>query len=73
VVEDKELLDLVEMEVRELLTKYEFPGDKIPVIGEARPKRWPGHGEYGEPAIQKLIEALDTSIPEPKREMDKPF
>lgn len=73
-VEDKELLDLVEMEVRELLTKYEFPGDKIPVIRGSATKAMAGDtGEYGESSIKKLIEALDTSIPEPKRETDKPF
>jgi elongation factor Tu len=73
-VEDKELLDLVEMEVRELLTKYEFPGDKIPVIRGSATKALAGdQGEYGEPSILKLVEALDNSIPEPKREMDKPF
>ncbi|HVO32399.1 MAG TPA: elongation factor Tu [Elusimicrobiota bacterium] len=73
-VEDKELLDLVEMEVRELLTKYEFPGDKIPVIRGSATKAMAGdQGEYGEPAIHKLIEALDSNIPEPKREVDKPF
>src|ERR1700719_1724578 len=74
VVEDKELLDLVEMEVRELLTKYEFPGDKIPVIRGSATKALAGDaGELGEASIKKLIEALDTSIPEPKREVDKPF
>jgi len=73
-VEDKELLDLVEMEVRELLTKYEFPGDKIPVIRGSATKAMAGdQGEYGEGSILKLVEALDNSIPEPKREMDKPF
>src|SRR5579864_8570513 len=73
-VEDKELLDLVEMEVRELLTKYEFPGDKIPVIRGSATKALAGdQGELGEPSIKKLIEALDANIPEPKREMDKPF
>ena len=73
-VEDKELLDLVEMEVRELLTKYEFPGDKIPVIRGSATKALAGDpGEYGEPSIKKLVEALDASIPEPKREIDKPF
>jgi elongation factor Tu len=73
-VEDKELLDLVEMEVRELLTKYEFPGDKIPVIRGSSMKALAGDaGEYGEPSIKKLIEALDANIPEPKREVDKPF
>ena len=73
-VEDKELLDLVEMEVRELLTKYEFPGDKIPVIRGSATKALAGdQSEYGEPSILKLVDALDNSIPEPKREMDKPF
>src|SRR5205814_4889233 len=73
-VEDKELLDLVEMEVRELLNKYEFPGDKIPIIRGSATKALAGDsGEYGEPAIKKLMEALDNSIPEPKREIDKPF
>src|SRR5205814_8309393 len=73
-VEDKELLDLVEMEVRELLTKYEFPGDKVPVIRGSATKALAGDaGEYGEPAIKKLMEALDGSIPEPKREVDKPL
>jgi elongation factor Tu len=74
VVEDKELLDLVEMEVRELLTKYEFPGDKIPVIRGSATKALAGDAsELGEPSIKKLIEALDANIPEPKREVDKPF
>src|SRR4051812_1713573 len=73
-VEDKELLDLVEMEVRELLNKYEFPGDKIPIIRGSATKALTGDsGEYGEPSIKKLMEALDNSIPEPKREIDKPF
>ena len=73
-VDDKELLDLVEMEVRELLTKYEFPGDKIPVIRGSATKALAGDtSEYGEPSIHKLVEALDANIPEPKREVDKPF
>src|SRR6266436_8246162 len=73
-VDDPELLDLVEMEVRELLTKYEFPGDKIPVIRGSATKALAGDaGDYGEPSIKKLIDALDNSIPEPKREIDKPF
>src|SRR6267142_96992 len=62
------------MEVRELLTKYEFPGDKIPVIrGSATKAMTAEAGEYGEASIKKLIDALDTAIPEPQREMDKPF
>jgi elongation factor Tu len=73
-VDDKELLDLVEMEVRELLTKYEFPGDKIPVIRGSATKAMAGDAsELGEPSIKKLMDALDNNIPEPKREMDKPF
>src|SRR5471032_2190006 len=73
-VEDKELLDLVEMEVRELLSKYEFPGDKVPVIRGSATKAIAGDaGELGEPSIRKLMDALDNSIPEPKREVDKPF
>ncbi len=73
-VEDKELLDLVEMEVRELLSKHEFPGDKVPVIRGSATKAIAGDtSEYGEPSIKKLVDALDNSIPEPKRENDKPF
>jgi elongation factor Tu len=73
-VEDKELLDLVELEVRELLTKYEFAGDKIPVIRGSALKAMQGDpGDLGEGAIRKLLEALDSHIPEPKREVDKPF
>jgi len=73
-VDDKELLDLVEMEVRELLTKYQFPGDKIPIIKGSALKAGEGDvGELGEIAILKLMEACDTYIPQPKREKDKPF
>ena len=73
-VDDKELLDLVEVEVRDLLKKYEFDGDNIPVIRGSALKALEGdQGEYGEPAIYKLLEALDTHIPEPKRDVDKPF
>src|SRR5256885_1891064 len=68
VVEDKELLDLVEMEIRELLNKYEFPGDKIPVIRGSALKAMQGDtGELGEGAIKKLLEALDANIAEPNR------
>jgi elongation factor Tu len=71
---DKDLVDLVEMEVRELLTKYEFPGDKIKVIRGSALKALEGSQEpFGEPAIQALMDALDAEIPEPKRETDKPF
>ncbi|HAF96023.1 MAG TPA: elongation factor Tu [Elusimicrobia bacterium] len=73
-VDDKELLDLIEVEVRDLLKKYDFPGDTIPVIRGSSMKAMEGdQGELGEPAILKLLEALDNSIPEPKRETDKPF
>jgi elongation factor Tu len=71
---DKDLVDLVEMEVRELLSKYEFPGDKIKVIRGSALKGLEGDtSPIGEPAIQALMDALDTEIPEPKRETDKPF
>ena len=73
-VDDKELLDLVEEEVRDLLKKYEFPGATIPIIRGSAMKAHEGdQGELGEPSILKLLEALDKSIPEPKRETDKPF
>jgi len=73
-VADKELVDLVELEVRELLTKYEFPGDKVSVIRGSALKALEGDtGELGEASIVKLMEALDKEIPEPKRETEKPF
>jgi elongation factor Tu len=73
-VDDAELLDLVELEVRELLSKYEFPGDDIPVIRGSALKALEGDpGELGMGAIQKLMEALDTYIPEPQRDVDRPF
>jgi elongation factor Tu len=73
-VEDKELLDLVELEVRELLSKYNFPGDDTPIIRGSALKALEGDtGELGTPAIQKLMEAVDSFVPEPKREVDKPF
>jgi elongation factor Tu len=73
-VEDPELLDLVELEVRELLSKYEFPGDEIPIIRGSALKALEGDpGELGQGAIQKLMDAIDTYIPEPVREIDKPF
>jgi elongation factor Tu len=71
-VDDKELLDLVEMEVRDLLTKYEFPGEKTPIIrGSA--KKALAHEPEGEKAIQELLDAIDSFIPLPTREVDKPF
>jgi elongation factor Tu len=73
-VDDKELLDLVEMEVRELLSSYKFPGDKIPVVKGSGLKALEGDkGELGEPAILKLMEEVDSYIPQPQRDKDKPF
>ncbi len=73
-VDDKELLDLVEMEVRELLSKYEFPGDEIPIIkGSAKLALEGDAGELGTQSIMKLMEACDTYIPQPARAIDKTF
>ena len=73
-VDDKELLDLVEMEVRELLTSYKFPGDKTPVIKGSALKALEGDkGELGELAINALMDACDNYIPDPVRALDKPF
>jgi elongation factor Tu len=73
-VDDKELLELVEMEVRELLSKYEFPGDDTPiVIGSALKALEGDKGDMGEGSIMKLAEALDSYIPQPKRALDQPF
>jgi elongation factor Tu len=73
-VEDKELLDLVELEVRELLSKYEFPGDDVPIIRGSALKALEGDaGELGTQSIKALMDAIDGYIPEPKREVDKPF
>jgi elongation factor Tu len=73
-VDDKELLDLVEMEVRELLSKYDFPGDKTPiVIGSALKALEGDQGEIGEPSIYKLADALDAYIPTPERAIDGAF
>ena len=73
-VDDKELLDLVELEVRELLTSYEFPGNEIPIVKGSALKALEGDkGELGEPSILKLMEAVDSYIPTPKRATDKPF
>jgi elongation factor Tu len=72
--EDEELLDLVELELRELLSKYQFPGDTTPIIRGSALKALEGDpSEIGEGSIAKLLEALDTFIPEPKREIEKPF
>jgi elongation factor Tu len=71
-VDDKELLDLVEMEIRDLLTKYGFPGDKTPVIRGSSAAAMADKPE-GEKAIQELMDAIDSFIPLPQREVDKPF
>ena len=73
-VEDKELLDLVEMEVRELLSKYDFPGDDIPIIKGSALKALEGEdSEIGKQSIQALMDAVDSYIPEPKRPVDQTF
>jgi elongation factor Tu len=73
-VDDAELLELVEMEVRELLSKYEFPGDDTPIIhGSARLALEGDQSEIGVPSIVKLVDALDSWIPQPERDIDKPF
>ncbi|MFA5732262.1 MAG: elongation factor Tu, partial [Acidithiobacillus sp.] len=73
-VDDAELLELVEMEVRELLSKYEFPGDDIPVIIGSALKALEGdQSDIGEPAIFRLADAMDSYIPMPERPVDKPF
>ena len=73
-VDDPELLELVEMEVRELLSEYKFPGDDIPVIrGSAKLALEGDQSEYGVPSVLKLAETMDSYFPEPVRELDKPF
>ncbi len=73
-VDDPELLDLVELEVRELLSRYEFPGDEIPIVRGSALKAMQGDaGEMGYGSIQKLADAIDAYIPEPARPIDKPF
>ena len=73
-VDDEELLELVEMEIRELLDSYDFPGDDTPVITGSALKALEGDtSEIGAPSIIKLVEALDTYIPEPERAVDQPF
>ncbi len=73
-VEDAELLDLVELEVRELLSKYEFPGDKIPIVRGSALMALEGKDEkLGKLAILELMKAVDESIPQPTRPKDKPF
>jgi elongation factor Tu len=73
-VDDPELLDLVELEVRELLSSYKFPGDDIPIIRGSALKALEGdQGELGEPSIMELMAAVDSYIPTPERDIDKPF
>ncbi|MDE3399606.1 MAG: elongation factor Tu, partial [Coxiella burnetii] len=73
-VDDKELLELVEMEVRDLLNSYDFPGDETPIIVGSALKALEGDkSEVGEPSIIKLVETMDTYFPQPERAIDKPF
>ena len=71
-VDDEELIDLVEMETRDLLTEYEFPGDDIPIIRGSAIKALEGDKGYQD-AIWELMDAVDEYIPTPARETDKPF
>src|SRR6202171_3437861 len=71
-VDDEELLELVELEVRELLSKYEFPGDDVPIVRVSALKALEGEKEWQD-KIMELMDAVDTFIPEPVREVDKPF
>ena len=73
-VDDEELLELVEMEVRELLNDYDFPGDDTPIVkGSATQALKGDEGQYGQPAVVELLGILDTYIPEPERDVDKAF
>ena len=71
-VDDEEILELVELEVRELLSEYEFPGDDLPVVRVSALKALEGDAEWGD-KLMELMDAVDSSIPEPEREIDKPF
>src|ERR1700710_1283883 len=71
-VDDEEILELVELEVRELLSEYEFPGDDLPVVRVSALKALEGDKEWGD-KLMELMDAVDTAIPEPVREIDKPF
>src|SRR5699024_11036117 len=71
-VDDEELLELVEMEVRELLSEYDFPGDDIPVVAGSALKALEGVAEYEEKIVE-LMAAVDEYIPQPERDTDKPF
>jgi len=73
-VDDPELLELVELELRDLLNEYQFPGDEIPIIAGSALKAVEGdEGEIGEGSVVKLLEALDTYVPTPERDVEKPF
>ena len=73
-VDDEELLDLVELEIRELLSSYEFPGDDIPIIrGSALCALEGREDKIGKDSILELMKSVDSFIPEPKRDIDKPF
>lgn len=72
VVDDEEILELVELEVRELLSQYEFPGDDTPIVRVSALKALEGDAEWGEKIIE-LMDAVDSTIPEPERDLDKPF
>jgi elongation factor Tu len=71
-VDDEEILELVELEVRELLSEYEFPGDDLPVVRVSALKALEGDAEWGD-KLMELMNAVDTAIPQPEREIDKPF
>jgi elongation factor Tu len=71
-VDDEEILELVELEVRELLSEYEFPGDDVPVVRVSALKALEGDAEWSA-KLMELMDAVDTAIPEPEREIDKPF
>jgi elongation factor Tu len=71
-VDDEEIMELVEMEVRELLSSYEFPGDDVPVVKVSALKALEGDAEWGQ-SVLDLMDAVDSYIPEPEREIDKPF
>jgi elongation factor Tu len=71
-VDDEEILELVEMEVRELLSSYEFPGDDLPVVRVSALKALEGDAEWGAKLLE-LMDAVDSSIPQPERDVDKPF
>ncbi len=71
-VDDEEILELVELEVRELLSSYDFPGDDLPVVRVSALKALEGDAEWGE-KVMELMDAVDASIPQPERDIDKPF